>query len=342
LIAARGLWDNRYLVTAGSRLTIDDVQAAAQRLSGRIERTPVISSSPFDDASGCRVFFKCENLQRAGSFKIRGALNKLLALSPAERARGVVAYSSGNHAQGVALAARMVGTTAIICMPTDAPALKVEATRGYGAEVVFYDRLKDDRAAVARRLVEQTGRVLVPPYDDPAIMAGQGTAALELFQDVPSLDALVTPVGGGGLMAGCSTVARSLSPGITVIGVEADTANDTYLSLQKGERVTIPPPPTIADGIRPQSPGELTFPILRENLSAVALVSDAEIVAAVRFLALRVRVVAEPTGAVGAAAALAGKLSLPRGARVGVVLSGGNLDPDLLIRILRGELSGSA
>ncbi|HYS18763.1 MAG TPA: threonine/serine dehydratase [Candidatus Binatia bacterium] len=328
-------------MTAGSRLTIDDVQAAAQRLSGRIERTPVISSSPFDDASGCRVFFKCENLQRAGSFKIRGALNKLLALSPAERARGVVAYSSGNHAQGVALAARMVGTTAIICMPTDAPALKVEATRGYGAEVVFYDRLKDDRAAVARRLVEQTGRVLVPPYDDPAIMAGQGTAALELFQDVPSLDALVTPVGGGGLMAGCSTVARSLSPGIIVIGVEADTANDTYLSLQKGERVTIPPPPTIADGIRPQSPGELTFPILRENLSAVALVSDAEIVAAVRFLALRVRVVAEPTGAVGAAAALAGKLSLPRGARVGVVISGGNLDPDLLIRILRGELSGS-
>lgn len=329
-------------MTADSRLTIDDVRAAAQRLAGRIDRTPVISSAPFDDASGCRVFFKCENLQLAGSFKIRGALNKLLSLTPAERARGVVAYSSGNHAQGVALAARMVGTTAIICMPTDAPALKVEATRGYGAEIVFYDRLKDDRAAVARGLVEETGRVLVPPYDDPAIMAGQGTAALELFQDVPSLDALVTPVGGGGLMAGCSTVARSLSPGITIVGVEADTANDTYLSLQKGERVTIPPPPTIADGIRPQSPGELTFPILRENLSGVALVSDAEIVAAVRFLALRVRVVAEPTGAVGAAAALAGKLAVPRGARVGVVLSGGNLDPDLLIRILRGELGGSA
>ena len=190
----------------------------------------------------------------------------------------------------------MVGTTAIICMPTDAPALKVEATRGYGAEIVFYDRLKDDRAAVARRLVDETGRVLVPPYDDPAIMAGQGTAALELFQDVPSLDAIVTPVGGGGLMAGCSTVARSLSPGITIVGVEADTANDTYLSLKKGERVTIPPPSTIADGIRPQSPGELTFPILRENLSEVALVSDDEIVAAVRFLALRVRVIAEPTG----------------------------------------------
>ena len=176
----------------------------------------------------------------------------------------------------------------------------------------------------------------MPPYDDPAIMAGQGTAALELFQDVPSLDALVTPVGGGGLMAGCSTVARNLAPGIAVIGVEADTANDTYLSLQKGERVTIPPPSTIADGIRPQSPGELTFPILRENLSAVVLVSDAEIVAAVRFLALSVRVIAEPSGAVGAAAVLAGKLAVPRGARIGVVLSGGNLDPDLLIQILRG------
>ena len=320
-------------MVADSLLTLDDVRAAAQRLAGRIDRTPVIASAAFDEASGCRVFFKCENLQRAGSFKIRGALNKLLSLTAAERARGVVAYSSGNHAQGVALAARMVGTTAIICMPTDAPALKVEATRGYGAEIVFYDRLKDDRAAVARRLVDDTGRVLVPPYDDPAIMAGQGTAALELFQDVPALDAIVTPVGGGGLMAGCSTVARGLSPGITVVGVEADTANDTYLSLQKGERVTIPPPPTIADGIRPQSPGELTFPILRENLSEVALVSDDEIVAAVRFLALRVRVIAEPTGAVGAAAVLGGKLA--RGARVGVVLSGGNVDPALLIQILQ-------
>ena len=177
--------------------------------------------------------------------------------------------------------------------------------------------------------------MLVPPYDDPAIMAGQGTAALELFQEIPSLDAIVTPVGGGGLMAGCSTVARGLSPGIAVVGVEADTANDTYLSLQKGERVTIPPPPTIADGIRPQSPGELTFPILRENLSEVALVSDQEIIAAVRFLALRVRVVAEPTGAVGAAAVLAGKLA--RGARVGVVISGGNIDPGLLIEILQGR-----
>ena len=316
-------------------LTIDDVHAAAQRLRGRIHRTPVIACRSFDDASGYSVFFKCENLQRAGAFKIRGALNKLLTLGPAELARGVVAYSSGNHAQGVALAARMVGTSAVICMPTDAPALKLEATRNYGAEVVFYDRQKDDRAAVAQGIVERTGRVLVPPYDDYAIMAGQGTAALELFQEVRLLDAIVTPVGGGGLMAGCSTVARSLFPGIAVIGVEADTANDTYLSLQKGERVTIPPPPTIADGIRVTSPGALTFPILRANLTEVSLVTDAEIVVAVRFLALRARIVVEPTGAVGAAAVLAGKLPVARGARVGVVLSGGNIDPALLIEILQ-------
>ncbi len=324
-------------MSAASTLTIDDVHAAARRLLGRIHRTPVISSRSCDDASGYSVFFKCENLQRAGSFKIRGALNKLLTLSPAERERGVVAYSSGNHAQGVALAARMVGTSAIICMPKDAPALKLEATKSYGAEVVFYDRLTEDRAAVAQRLVEQTGRVLVPPYDDYLIMAGQGTAALELFQEVPSLDALVTPVGGGGLMAGCSTVAKSLCPGITVVGVEADTANDTYLSLQKGERVSIPPPPTIADGIRVTSPGALTFPILRRNLAGVSLVSDPEIVDAVRFLALRARLVVEPTGAVGAAAVLAKKLPLARGARVGVVLSGGNIDPDLLIEILQSK-----
>ena len=323
-------------MTADARLTIDDVRAAAQRLAPHVYRTPVISAQAVDDASGFRVFLKCESLQRAGSFKIRGALNKLLSLTPAERARGVVAYSSGNHAQGVALAAKIVGTTAIICMPIDAPALKVEATRGYGAEIVFYDRQKDDRAAVAGRIVGETGRVLVPPYDDPAIMAGQGTAALELLQEVPSLDALVAPVGGGGLMAGCSTVARTLAPAITVIGVEADTANDTYLSLQKGERVTIPPPPTIADGIRLQTPGELTFPILRDNLAGIALVTDAEIVAAVRLLALRARIVVEPTGAVGAAAVLTGKLSVPAGSRVGVVLSGGNIDPDLLIQILRG------
>ena len=295
----------------------------------------MVSCQSFDDATGYQVFFKCENLQRAGAFKIRGALNKLLTLTPEEQARGVVAFSSGNHAQGVALAARLVGTTAIICMPKDAPRLKLEATRNYGAEVVLYDRHVDDREAVARRIAEETKRVVVPPYDDYAIMAGQGTAALELFQDVPSLDALVTPVGGGGLTAGCSTVARSLIPGIQVFGAETDTANDTFLSLRKGERVTIPPPPTIADGIRLTTPGALTFPILKERLTDIVLVSDDEVREAVRFLVLRAHVVAEPTGAVSAAAVLSGRLSLPRGARVGVILSGGNIDPELLIDILK-------
>jgi threo-3-hydroxy-L-aspartate ammonia-lyase len=315
-------------------LTLDDVRAAARRLGARIHRTPVISSQSFDDLTGSHVFFKCENLQRAGAFKIRGALNKLLTLTPDERARGVVAFSSGNHAQGVALAARMVGTTAIICMPKDAPALKLEATRNYGAEIVFYDRHTDDREQVARAIVTRTGRVLVPPYDDTAIMAGQGTAALELLEDVPSLDALLAPVGGGGLMAGCSTVARALFPGVQIFGVETDTANDTFLSLRKGERVTIPPPPTIADGIRLTTPGALTFPILKANLTDVLLVSDEEVRAAVRFLALRARIVVEPTGAVPAAAVMAGRLPQGRGARVGIVLSGGNIDPALLIDIL--------
>src|SRR2546426_7024285 len=222
-------------------------------------------------------------------------------------------------------------------MPPDARTLKLEATRRYGAEVVFYDRQRDDREAVARALAEKTNRVLVPPYDDYAIMAGQGTAGLELFQDVPSLDALLTPVGGGGLLAGCSTVARSLFPGIQIFGVETETANDTYLSLRRGERVTIPPPPTIADGIRITTPGALTFPVLRKRLTGVSLVTDAEIVDAVRLLALRVRVVVEPTGAVGAAAVLGGKLPLPRGARVGVVLSGGNIDPNFLAQILKPD-----
>jgi threo-3-hydroxy-L-aspartate ammonia-lyase len=316
-------------------LTLDDVRAAARRLGNRIHRTPVIACQSFDDACGHQVFFKCENLQRAGAFKIRGALNKLLTLTAAERARGVVTFSSGNHAQGVALAARMVGTTALVCMPKDAPALKLEATRNYGAEVVFYDRLVDDREQIVGTIVERTGRVPVAPYDDPAVMAGQGTAALELLEDVPSLDALLTPVGGGGLMAGCSTVARALFPGVQVFGVETETANDTYLSLRRGERVTIPPPSTIADGIRATTPGALTFPVLKANLTDVLLVSDVEVRAAVRFLVQGARIVVEPTGAVPAAAVLFGRLPLAQGARVGVVLSGGNIDPGLLIDILR-------
>src|SRR5262245_47857323 len=315
-------------------LTLDHVEAAARRLDGRIHRTPVTSSHFFDEATGHRVFFKCENVQRAGAFKIRGALNKLLTLSAEERARGVIAFSSGNHAQGVALAAGMTGTSALILMPTDAPALKLAATRGYGAEVVFYDRQTEDREARARELVEKTGRVLVPPYDDAAIMAGQGTAALELLADAAELEALLTPVGGGGLMAGCSTVAKAMRPDMKIFGVEADTANDTWLSLRKGERVSIAPPPTIADGIRNLTPGALTFPILRRNLTDVLLVSDDAIREAVRFLLLRCKLLVEPTGAVAVAALLSGTLPLPRGARVGVILSGGNVDPESLAQIL--------
>ena len=315
-------------------ITIDDVREAARRLKGHIHRTPVITSRSFDEASGHRVFFKCENLQRAGAFKIRGALNKLLTLTDEERKRGVVGFSSGNHAQGVALAARLTGASAIILMPTDAPASKVAATRGYGAEVVFYDRQTEDREVRAKDLVAKTGRALVPPYDDPAIMAGQGTAALELLEEVPDLDALLTPMGGGGLMAGCSTVATALRPSMKIYGVEADTANDTYLSFKKGERVSIAPPPTIADGIRNLSPGALTFPINKQNLTDVLLVSDAEIAEAVRFLLLRSKLLVEPTGAVPAAAILAGKLPMPKGSRLGVILSGGNIDPALLAEIL--------
>lgn len=318
-------------------ITLDDVRAAAGRLRDRIHRTPVVTCRSFDEASGFSVFFKCENLQRAGSFKIRGALNKLLTLSDGERARGVVAFSSGNHAQGVALAARMVGTSAVIAMPTDAPRLKLAATRGYGADVVLYDRQTEDREVIARRLVAETGRVLVPPYDDPAIIAGQGTTALELFEDVPVLDALLTPVGGGGLMAGSSTVAKAMDSAVRLFGVEAESANDTWLSLQKGERVTIAPPPTIADGIRNLSPGELTFPILQKNLEGILLVADSEIVETVKFLLLRAKLLVEPTGAVGAAAVLAGRLPLPKGSRVGVVLSGGNVDPGALADILKAS-----
>jgi len=318
-------------------LTLDRVEAASRRLVNRVHRTPVVTCRSFDDATGQSVFFKCENQQRAGSFKIRGALNKLLTLSPEERARGVVAFSSGNHAQGVVLAARMVGTSAVICMPTDAPALKLAATRDYGAQIVLYDRQRDDREAIARRISAESRRLLVPPYDDYEVMAGQGTAALELLQDVPSLDALLTPVGGGGLMAGCCVAAKSLFPAIEVFGVEPDTANDTFLSFQKGERTRIPPPPTLADGVRNLTPGELTFPILRDHVSDILLVSDDDIVKTARFLLFRAKLLVEPTGAVAAAAVFTGRLPLARGARVGVVLSGGNVDPSLLAGIIQAD-----
>ena len=320
-------------------LTLDSIRQARERIGGRVHRTPVITSRTFDEAAGLRVFFKCENFQRAGAFKMRGATNKILSLSAAERARGVVAFSSGNHAQSVALAARDAGVRAVIVMPSDAPRTKLAATRGYGAEVVTYDRQREDREAVARSLSEREGLAVVPPYDDYQIIAGQGTCGLELFEDVPDLDALLTPCGGGGLFAGASTAARALRPGVRCFPVESELSDDTRQSFVKGERVRIAPPATIADGMRTQMPGALTFPILRENAEDVLTVSEEEIVEAMRFLLFRLKILAEPTGAVAAAAALFGKL--PRGlGRVGVVISGGNVDPEALARYVQPADAG--
>jgi threonine dehydratase len=314
-------------------LTLDLIRVAEARIRQLVHRTPVVTSRTFDEASGRRVFFKCENFQRAGAFKMRGATNKILSLSTDERERGVVAFSSGNHAQAVALAARDARVRAVIVMPTDAPRTKLAATRGYGAEVVTYDRQREDREEVARRISERDGLVVVPPFDDYHIIAGQGTCALELFEDVADLDALLTPCGGGGLFAGASTAAKALRPEVRCFPVESELSDDTRQSFLKGERVHIPPPATIADGMRTQMPGALTFPILRENAEDVLTVSEQEIVETMRFLLFRMKILVEPTGAVAAAAVLFGKL--PRGVeRIGVVLSGGNVDPEALARFV--------
>ncbi|MGI9105227.1 MAG: pyridoxal-phosphate dependent enzyme [Pyrinomonadaceae bacterium] len=314
-------------------LTLELIREASERIAPLVHRTPVLTSRAFNEAAGRKVFFKCENFQRAGAFKMRGATNKILALSDAERSRGVAAFSSGNHAQAVALAARDASLRAVIVMPQDAPRAKVEATRGYGAEVQFYDRQRDDREAVTRALAEREGLVLVPPYDDYYVMAGQGTCALELFEDVPALDALVTPCGGGGLFAGTSTVAKAVDARIRCFAVEPETGDDTRQSFLRGERVCIPPPATIADGMRVQAPGALTFPFVQRNAEDVLLVSDAEIIEALKFLLFRMKLLVEPTGAASAAALLSGKLP-PDIRRVGVVLSGGNIDPDALARFV--------
>jgi threonine dehydratase len=303
----------------------DDVRAAAVRIRPLARRTPVLTSAVFNAEAGVRVFFKCENLQRGGAFKIRGASNLILSLPPEALARGVVAYSSGNHAQAVAIAAKHVGAQAHIVMPDDAPRSKMEATRSQGPRIVTYDRLTENREAIAAAILEETGGVLVPPFDHPLIMAGQGTAALELLEETGPLDALITPVGGGGLLSGSATIARAIDPAIRLFGAEPAGANDTCLSLQAGVRVTVPHPDTIADGLRTPCVGELTFPVIRELVEGVLLVTDAEIREAVKFLLLHLNIVVEPSGAVPAAALLFHKL--PPGIRTaGVVLSGGNLD----------------
>ena len=315
-------------------ITFSDVQSAAERLRGQAHRTPVVTSRTFDQIAGCSVFFKCENLQRGGAFKFRGAYNALSQLPPEQRQRGVVAFSSGNHAQGLALAAKVLGIPATVVMPSDAPQIKVEATRGYGADIVLYDRLTGDREAIARQLASERGLTVIPPFDHPHIIAGQGTAALELFQEAPDLDVLITPVGGGGLISGCAMAAKAMRPGVRVVGVETEPANDAWQSLRTGKRVTIPVPDTIADGIRTTSLGVITFEIMRKLVDEIALVTDTDVIEAMRFMLLRMKLLAEPTGAVPIAALMARKVDGIAGKRVGVVVSGGNADPPMLLRIL--------
>lgn len=319
-------------------ICFEDVVAAAARLDGVANRTPVVTSRTASAIAGegARVFFKCELFQRGGSFKFRGAFNCMAGLTPGQRAGGVVAVSSGNHAQGVAIAARELGMAAVIVMPEDAPATKLAATRAYGAEVITFDRQRVDREALAFELAEARGMTFIPPYDHPGIMAGQGTAALELLEDVGELDLLLVPLGGGGLLSGCATVAKTMQPGIRVIGVETEGADDWVKSLAAGHPVRIPPPTTIADGIRTQEPGKLTFPIVQRLVDAVMTVSDEEVKAAVRFLLLRMKLLVEPTGAVPAALLFSGRLGDLSGKRIGVVLSGGNVDASVLAAILGG------
>ncbi len=288
-----------------------------------------MSSRSFDEQAGVRAHFKCENFQRGGAFKIRGAANFVFSIPAADLPRGMVTYSSGNHAQAVAIAARHVGISATIVMPSDAPRSKVEATRCYGANVVTYDRLKESREAIGARIAVESGATLVPPYDHPWTIAGQGTTALELLAQAPEIDALIAPVGGGGLLSGCAIAAKSINPRIRIFGVEPQDANDTCLSFRAGKRVSIPPPATMADGLRAPSPGEITFPIIREFAEDILLVSEDEIREAMRFLLTRMKILVEPSGAVSAAAVLHRKL--PAGVRsAGVILSGGNVDLDLL------------
>jgi len=303
---------------------LDDVRAAAARLDGVALRTPVLTSRTLDERVGTRVHVKAECYQRIGAFKFRGAYNKISSLPEDVLRRGVIAYSSGNHAQAVALAARLLGARATIVMPEDAPAAKLEATRGYGAEVVLYDRWTESREAIGSRLAEERGLELVRPYDDPLVMAGQGTAALELLDEVPALDLLLVPVSGGGLIAGCATAVKALRPGVRVVGVEPEAGNDTQRSLAARERVRIDVPRTIADGLQATEPGELTFEVNRRLVDEVVTVSDAEMVDAMAFLFDRMKVVAEPSGAVGIAALLTGRVNAA-GREAGVILSGGNV-----------------
>ncbi|QXV57738.1 pyridoxal-phosphate dependent enzyme [Amycolatopsis sp. TNS106] len=315
-------------------VTIDDIRDAAARLAGVAHRTPVVRSRTLDDLVGAEVFIKCENLQRIGAFKFRGAYNAASRLSPEQLAKGIAAYSSGNHAQAVALAARELGSSAVILIPEDTPQSKKDATAGYGAEIVTYDRYTGDRVAIGEALAADRGLALIPPYEHPHVIAGQGTAALELLEDAESLDTLVVPVGGGGLIAGSSTAAKAVRPGIRVVGVEPAAGDDTKRSLETGERVSIPVPRTIADGQAASIPGELTFSINQRLVDDIALVTDDQVRDAMRFAFERLKLVIEPSGATGLAALLSGQV--PASGRVGVILSGGNVSPERFAELIAG------
>jgi len=302
-----------------------DVQAAAGRLRGRAHRTPVLRSATADARTGASLFFKCENFQRMGAFKFRGAFNAIAQLSPEQRSAGVIAFSSGNHAQAIALAARELGVHATIVMPADAPAAKLDATRAYGGEIVVYDRFAEDREALTRRLALERGLALIPPYDHADVIAGQGTAALELFEEVGALDALFVCLGGGGLLSGCALAAAALAPACALYGVEPEAGDDARQSLRAGRIVTIAVPKTIADGAMTTHLGELTFPIIRRHVRDILAVSDEALIEAMRFFAGRMKMVVEPTGCLAAAGAFAAAPQW-RGRRVGVIVSGGNVD----------------
>ncbi|MBI1200284.1 MAG: pyridoxal-phosphate dependent enzyme [Phenylobacterium sp.] len=324
-------------------VTLADVEAAAARLKGVAVETPLIESPALNERLGLRVLIKPETLQRVGAFKFRGAYNRLVQLTPDERRRGVVAFSSGNHAQGVALAARLLGIPALIVMPADAPAVKAEATKGYGAEVRFYDRLTESREKIAAEIAQERGATIVPAFDDPHIIAGQGTAGLELVRQAHALgasfDMVVSPTSGGGLTAGIATAVKALSPKTALWGVEPEGYDDTRASLEAGERrPMVPTRRTLCDALETPCPGELTFPILKAHLAGVAVISDAEAAAAVRYAFTTLKLVVEPGGAAALAALLAGKIEPPAGGTLGLVLSGGNVDPDLFARIVRGEI----
>lgn len=316
--------------------TYDDVAAAAERLAGHAHRTPVLHSATADARWGAQFFFKCENFQRMGAFKFRGAFNALSRFDAAQRRAGAIAFSSGNHAQAVALSARLLGMPAVIVMPLDAPAAKVTATRGYGAEVVTYDRFTEDREAISKRLASERGMTLIPPYDHPDVIAGQGTAAKELIEEVGPLDALYVCLGGGGLTSGSALAAHALSPGCKVYGVEPEAGNDGQQSLRAGHIVHIETPKTIADGAQTQHLGAYTFGIIRRDVADIRTVSDAQLVEGMRFFAERMKMVVEPTGCLAFAGAVADAPSL-QGAKVGVIVSGGNVDLARYAALLSGD-----